>query len=107
MTQLANIGLNHYLIVGLFLFAIGIFGITITKNLIRILLSLEVMFCGITLNFAAFSVYCDTTHFKGAIFSLFIIILSILHIVICIAVIIEAYKTKQSSDIEDFGELKG
>ena len=107
MNQLLNIGLYHYLLVGLFLFATGILGIIISKNIIRILISIEVMFCGIAVNFAAFSVYSDVTHFKGAVFALFITVLTILHISVCLAVIIKAYMVKQSSDIEDFGELKG
>lgn len=107
MEILLNIGLYHFLTVAVFLFVIGLLGIVISKNLIRIFVSLLIMFCGIALNFGAFSVFCDFSHFKGAVFALFIMILAVLHIVVCLAVLSELYKFKQSSDIEDYGDLKG
>lgn len=107
MEILLNIGLYHFLTVAVFLFVIGLLGIVISKNLIRIFVSLLIMFCGIALNFGAFSVFCDFSHFKGAVFALFIMILAVLHIIVCLAVLSELYKFKQSSDIEDYGDLKG
>ena len=107
METLLNIGLNHFLAVAIFLFIIGLLGVVISKNIIRVLISLLIMFCGIALNFGAFTVFCDFSHFKGAVFALFIIILAALHIAVCLAVLSELYKFKQSFDIEDYGDLKG
>lgn len=107
MENLINIEFYHFLPVALFLFVIGLLGVIISKNIIRILISFQIMFGGIVLNFGAFAAYCDTSHFKGIVLSLFIIVFTVLHIVVCLAVYAELYKFKQSSNIEDFGELKG
>ncbi|MBQ2644349.1 NADH-quinone oxidoreductase subunit NuoK [bacterium] len=106
MDYFFNIGLYHFLTTALILFAIGFLGTIISKNLLRILISLEIMFCGITLNIAAFSVYCDVSHFKGSILALFVIILLAIHVIIASAIILNIYKFKGSIDIENCGELK-
>jgi NADH:ubiquinone oxidoreductase subunit K len=107
MDFLLNIGLYHFLILSLFLLLIGFLGAIISKNLLRILISLEIMFCGITLNIGAFSVYTDITHFKGIIFIFFIMILMTIHIVIGIAITMNIFKLKGTTNIEEIGELKG
>lgn len=107
MDSFINIGLYHFIAIALMLFSLGIFGILVSKNLLKTLISLEIMFCGITLNLAAFSVYCDVSHFKGSIFALAVIILTSLHLVTGLAISLNIYKFKGTTEIDEIGELRG
>lgn len=102
-----NIGFYHFLLTALFLFATGLLGVIVSKNLLKILISLEIMFCGVTLNLATFAVYCDNSHFKGSILALFVIALSAVHIAIGIAITLNIYKFKETVNMDNIGELKG
>lgn len=107
MNTVINIGLYHFLFPALFLFAIGLLGVIVSKHILRILISLEIMFCGVTLNVAAFATFCTNSPFKGEILALFLIIFSVIHIAVGAAVTINIFKFKQTLNIEDIGELKG
>ncbi len=107
MDYLFNIGMYHFLLLGLFLFLTGLLGTIISKNLLRILISLEIMFCGITLNLATFAVYSDGTHFKGGILALFVLVMTAVHIAVGVAIAFNIYGLKGTVDIEEVGELKG
>lgn len=107
MDFLFNIGMYHFLLLGLILFLTGLLGTIISKNLLRILISLEIMFCGITLNLAVFSVYSDSTHFKGVILAIFVLVMTAVHIAVGVAIVFNIYGFKKSVDIEEIGELKG
>lgn len=102
-----NIGMFHFLLLGLLLFLIGLLGTIISKNLLRILISLEIMFCGITLNLATFAVYNDKTHFIGEITALFVIVMTTVHLAIGTAIALNIFQLKGTVDIEEIGELKG
>lgn len=65
------------------------------------------MFCGVTLNVAAFATYCDTAHFKGSVMALFIIVLTAVHIAVGTAIAVNIFKFKETVNIENIGELKG
>ena len=107
MDFLFNIGMYHFLLLGLFLFLTGLLGTIISKNLLRILISLEIMFCGITLNLATFSVYSDGSHFKGEILALFVLIMATVHIAVGVAIVLNIHGFKGTVDVEEIGELKG
>lgn len=107
MENFFNIGLYQFLATSIILFSIGLFGAVISQNLLKILISLEIMFCAVTLNIVAFTVYSDNSHVKGFILALFILFLTAVHISIGAAIILNLYKFKASTDIQDVGELKG
>ncbi|MGN0015201.1 MAG: NADH-quinone oxidoreductase subunit NuoK [Candidatus Gastranaerophilaceae bacterium] len=107
MNIVTDIGLYHFLFPALFLFAIGLFGAIVSKHILKILISLEIMFCGVTLNVAAFATFCTNTPLKGNVLALFLIILSVVHIAVGAAVTVNIFKFKHTVNIEDIGELKG
>ncbi|MCR5261037.1 MAG: NADH-quinone oxidoreductase subunit NuoK [Candidatus Gastranaerophilales bacterium] len=107
MEGFLHIGLYHFMTIAIILFAMGILGLVISKNLLKILISVEIMFCGITLNLAALSVYCDITHFEGGMLALSIIMLASLLVAIGLVIALNIYKFKGTTDIDDIGELKG
>lgn len=102
-----NISLTHYLIVALILFSIGLFGVIISKNIIRILISIELMLNAVNINFVAFASYNDGLLVNGMIFALFITAISAAQVAIGIAILICIFRHKHSINSEKIGELKG
>lgn len=103
----SDIGLFHFLIFSGILFLLGFLGVIISKNLIRILISLSIIINAVCINFMAISKYTDRTNLEGDIFSIFIIILCFINVSIMIAIIINIYKHKNTMDIEKLEDLKG
>ena len=77
---MVNIGVYHYLLLGMILFLIGLFGVVISKELTRILLAIEIMISGVCINFVSIGSLCDGLKFDGVIFTAFITIISFLRL---------------------------
>ncbi len=92
-----NVSLSHYLILSLIVFCIGLFGILCSKTLIRILMSIELMFCACNINFIAFANYLDLGNLLGESFAVFVISVSAIEAAIGIAILICI--TKSGKDI--------
>ena len=107
MEYFLHIGLYHFVAIALMLFSMGLAGLLMSKNLLKTFISLEIMFCGIILNLAALSVYCDTGHFKGAMLALCVIMLISLHIALGFIIALNIYKFRGTLDIDEIGDLKG
>ena len=73
--MLANIGLVHYLCFSLFVFLLALWGCLVVRNLLRILILLEIMFCAVILNFISFANYYDQS-LGGMVFGLFVMAVS-------------------------------
>ena len=95
----------HYLIVGLVLFLIGILGSTISKSIIKVLISIEFMLTGININFVTFATYCDNIDFNGYIFSLFYVGIGAVELAIALYIFYLMFKKKRSDSIEKYSEL--
>ena len=107
MDLFLNIGLYHFLATSIFLFAIGLFGAIFSNNLIKTLISLEFLFCGVILNLASFAVYCDDSKYKGI--SLIFVITVIVSVLIAAGLItaMNISKYKESLNVENLNNLKG
>ncbi len=102
-----NIGLLHYLILALLLFGIGFWGVVVSKNIIRVLISLEIMLNAVGINFVAFAAYSHKSGVDGLIFALFIIAVSAAQIAVAVAILIFIFRQKHTINSEKIGELKG
>lgn len=101
-----SISLEHYLILASVLFAIGVTGILLNKkNVINILMSIELMLLAANINFVAFSAYLSDL--TGQIASLIILTIAAAEAAIGLAIIVAFFRTKGSIAIEDINELKG
>jgi len=67
------VGLTHYVVLSSILFCVGIFGVLTRRNAIAILMSIELMFNAVNINFVAFSKFVTPGEFIGQIFSIFVI----------------------------------
>lgn len=107
MTEIFDIGIYHFLAVGVILFVTGICGMIFTKNLLKLLISSQIMFFGTVINFAAFSSYFGADVSKGGIFALFITVLVILQTAVGTAFVFNINKFKNDVNSDSIGELKG
>jgi NADH-quinone oxidoreductase subunit K len=100
------IGLTHYLIVAAILFTIGIAGIILNrKNIIIILMSVELILLAVNINLVAFSSFLgDLT---GQVFSLFILTLAAAEAAIGLAILVTYYRNRGSIAVEDINLMKG
>lgn len=102
-----NIGLYHYLFLSLILFMIGFFGAIVSKNVLKVLISIEFMLTAVNINFIAFASFFDNIKLNGFVFSLFYIAVGAVEIAIALAIFYLMFRTKQSVNTENYTELKG
>lgn len=101
-----NIGMMHYLTVAALLFTIGICGIFINrKNVITILMSVELMLLSVNINFVTFSAYLGDL--LGQIFTLFILTVAAAEAAIGLAILVVYYRNRGSIEVEDINRMKG
>lgn len=100
------IGLEHYLTVAAILFVIGIFGIFLNrKNVIVILMSIELMLLAVNINFVAFSHHLHDL--VGQVFTLFILTVAAAEAAIGLAILVVFYRNRGAIDVEDVSVMKG
>lgn len=101
-----NIPLSHFLIVSTALFFIGVYGFFTRRNMITMLMSIELILNSININFVVFNKYLYPDKTDGLFFSLFIIAIAAAEAAMAIAIIIHLYRSYNSIDVEDADELK-
>jgi NADH-quinone oxidoreductase subunit K len=101
-----SIHLSHYLVLAAILFSISIAGIVINrKNVIILLMSIELMLLAVNLNFIAFSHYLDDL--AGQVFVFFILTVAAAEAAIGLAILVVLFRNKGSINVTDISELKG
>ena len=103
---MSEINLEHYLILGAIIFTIGIIGIFLNrKNLIVILMCIELLLLAVNINFVSFSIFLNDLN--GQIFTLFILTVAAAEAAIGLAIIVLYYRNSGSIRVEDINTLKG
>src|SRR3954463_10846019 len=103
---MSQIPLTHILFVSTALFFIGMYGLFTRRNLITLLMSVELMLNSVNINFVAFNKYLYPEKLNGIFFTLFIITVAAAEAAVAIAIIINLYRSHKSIDVEDADELK-
>ena len=98
--------LERYILLSTALFSIGIYGLISSRNVIRILMSIEILLNAVNINLVAFSTYIDPLEIKGQIFALFVMAIAAAEAAIALAIILAIYRNMSSVDVEDFASLK-
>jgi NADH-quinone oxidoreductase subunit K len=98
--------LSHYLVLGAVLFAIGIVGIFLNrKNVIILLMAIELMLLAVNMNFVAFSHYLQDI--SGQIFVFFILTVAAAESAIGLAILIVLFRNLRTINVDDLNKLKG
>ena len=101
-----EIGLYHYLTVAAILFTLGIFGIFVNrKNVIIILMSVELMLLAVNINLVAFS--AELGDLTGQVFALFVLTVAAAEAAIGLAIVVVYYRNRGSIAVEDINMMKG
>jgi NADH-quinone oxidoreductase subunit K len=101
-----GIGLGHYLTVAAILFTLGVFGIFINrKNIIVILMSVELLLLAVNLNLVAFS--AQLSDLQGQVFALLILTVAAAEAAIGLAILVIFYRNRGTIAVEDVNSLKG
>ena len=101
-----GIPIQYFLIVSTFMFFAGVFGFITRKNLITMLMSVELILNSVNINFVVFNRYLFPGQLQGHFFSLFIIAVAAAEAAVAIAIIINIYRHFNTIDIEDVDEMK-
>lgn len=100
------IGLGHYLTVAAILFVTGIFGIFINrKNVIVILMSVELILLAVNINFVAFSIFTNTI--AGQVFALLVLTVAAAETAIGLAIMVVYFRNRGTIAVEDINLMKG
>ena len=103
---MAAVGLGHYLSVAAILFTLGIFGIFLNrKNVIIIMMSIELMLLAVNINLVAFSVHLNDL--IGQIFALFVLTVAAAEAAIGLAILVVYFRNRGSIEVEDINMMKG
>jgi NADH:ubiquinone oxidoreductase subunit K len=98
--------LTHILFVSTALFFIGMYGLFTRRNMITILMAIELILNSVNINFIAFNKYLYPDKLDGVFFVIFIITIAAAEVAVAIAIIINLYRSHRSVDVEDAAELK-
>lgn len=98
--------MEHYLIVSTLMFFIGIFGFVTRKNMLAILISIELVLNAVEINFAVFNRYLYPGQMEGMFFSLFGIAIAAAETAVAIAIIINIYRIAQNIDVRRIDKMK-
>jgi len=100
------VGLSHYLVLGSLLFAISVIGIFLNrKNVIILLMAIELMLLAVNLNFVAFSHYLNDI--AGQVFVFFILTVAAAESAIGLAILVVLFRNLRTINVDDLNSLKG
>ena len=98
--------LTHYLMVSSIVFTLGIFGVFLNRrNIIIVLMSIELMLLAVNINFVAFSWFLKDL--SGQIFSLFILTVAAAEAAIGLAILVVYFRNRSTIKIDDLSQMRG
>ena len=101
-----DIGLGHYLTLGAIIFTIGVIGIFLNrKNIIVILMSIELILLAVNINLVSFSIFLN--NLIGQVFTVFILTVAAAEAAIGLAIIVVYYRNSGTISVEEISKLKG
>ena len=101
-----DVGLGHYLVVAAIVFTLGVFGIFLNRrNVIIILMSIELILLSVNINLVAFSVYLNDL--VGQVFAVFILTVAAAEAAIGLAILVVYFRNRGSIAVEDINMMRG
>lgn len=97
--------LTHYLILSFILFSIGVAGVLLRRNIIIVLMSLELIFNSVNISLAAFSYFLKSLN--GTVFVIFNITVAAAEVAIGLAILVTVYRARRTVNVDEVDEMKG
>jgi NADH-quinone oxidoreductase subunit K len=104
---MSGIGLDHYLLLGALLFVCGVVCMATKRNAIGVLMGVELVLNGATVNFVAFAAYNPAFEVEGMVFALFVIVMAAAEAAIALGIVLNFYNNHLTVDVDSAEELKG
>ena len=104
--MISGIPLHYFLILATIMFFVGVYGFLTRRNLITILMSVELILNSVNINFLAFNRYLFPHKLEGLFFSLFVIAVAAAEAAVAIAIIINIYRRFTTINVEDVHEMR-
>ena len=101
-----SVGLDQYLVLSAVLFSVGLFGVLTQRNVIKIIMCIEIMLNAVNITLIAFSQYVTPVILTGQLFAIFVMVVAAAEVAVGIAIIFAVYRNRESVDIENFNILK-
>ena len=101
-----SVGLDQYLVLSAVLFSVGLFGVLTQRNVIKIIMCIEIMLNAVNISLIAFSRYVTPVTLTGQLFAIFVMVVAAAEVAVGVAIIFAAYRNRESVDIENFNILK-
>lgn len=98
--------IEYLMLLSAAIFCIGLYGFLTSKDLVRILMSLELLLNAVNINLVSFSTFMDSQEMKGQVFAIFVMTIAAAESVIALAIILSIYRNKESIAMEEFNFLK-
>ncbi len=106
MSSLAPIGITHYIILASIIFTIGILGLFVNrKNVIVMLMCIELILLAVNINFVAFSSYVG--NITGQVFTMFVLTVAAAEAAIGLAILVVYFRNRGTIAVEDLQQMKG
>jgi NADH:ubiquinone oxidoreductase subunit K len=102
----SGIPLQYFLVLATIMFFVGVYGFLTRRNLITILMSVELILNSVNINFLAFNRFLYPNKLEGLFFSLFVIAVAAAEAAVAIAIIINIYRRFTTINVEDVHEMK-
>jgi NADH:ubiquinone oxidoreductase subunit K len=98
--------LTQFLVLGAALFAFGVYGLLVRRNLVLILLSVELMLAAVNINLVAFESYLVTTQAVGQVFAIFVITVAAAEVGIGLAIVLMIFRNRRSANVDDLSLMR-
>jgi len=98
--------LNQFLVLGAALFAMGVYGLLVRRNIVLILLSVELMLTAVNINLVAFEAYLVTADAVGQVFAIFVITVAAAEVGIGLAIVLMIFRNRKSANVDDLSLMR-
>lgn len=102
-----SIGLTHYLLLAAMLFAIGMFGVLSKRNIIAVLMGIELMLNAVNINLVAFNRFMSVHDLTGQLMALFAIVVGVAEVAVGIALAFRIYRDRNTINVDELNRMKG
>ena len=98
--------LNQFLVLAAALFAMGVYGLLVRRNMVLILLSVELMLNAVNINLVAFESYLVTPEAIGQVFAIFVITVAAAEVGIGLAIVLMIFRNRKSANVDDLSLMR-
>ena len=102
-----TIGLNHCLLLAAMLFAIGLYGVLSLRNIIAVLMGVELMLNAVNINFVAFNRFTPVSDLTGQLMTVFAITVGVAEVAIGVALAYRIYNDRNTINVDELDNMKG